>query len=558
MGRVKIGVRKALKVPLTDAPASLTLALGAPGMSPLHRAGLGGLACSLRYIEEAAERNDLKPKDLPGGPWGAGKPPWEITPTQVALHFGDPAKAAEFLRRLFALSFGCGKDGLIRLPGQYGSSGEPPAAVRAELQSGLLSTFLQHGKSRKLGATPKTVEHEPDGLGLPPTIIEYRACEKYDHQGGYSEMADAKGIARKMLRIAGPVSPGAVVRHVAFNADTAVAEPAQRVLPLYFALVGCLAFAGRDERGAPVGILVIPEVHDLTRFVSNRPFMTPRTEQDCRIAGASDAVLQALVRLKVKAKLNIAEIGGAHAMTFRSTPWASQQKSRVATIHIPAADEEALRRFEIAWQLLPARKVARPDKETSGRGRPKVVTERKESFWAESTVRPLVAENLAAGRPWYEGFTRLMVLLDGNNRPLRDKLGYEKKGLHQMTQRADMFTHPGERAVVQAVHEALRSRYGQIADENKGSPVIMKKRWASEYDRWRLAFAGAKTAAQLRTALMDLFSRGGGNRILKDSWEAVLPLLGEKHWQLTRDLALLALPSYAGAGNKGEDDEKHN
>ena len=104
--------------------------------------------------------------------------------------------------------------------------------------------------------------------------------------------------------------------------------------------------------------------------------------------------------------------------------------------------------------------------------------------------------------------------------------------------------HDGEATVVRAVHIALRQRYGQIAADSSGP--TMKKRFAKEYDRWRLGFAGAKTPDQFRNALCDLFSRAGGNAELKIAWPIVLPLLHDSRWSLTRDLALLALASYAG------------
>jgi len=100
---------------------------------------------------------------------------------------------------------------------------------------------------------------------------------------------------------------------------------------------------------------------------------------------------------------------------------------------------------------------------------------------------------------------------------------------------------------VQAVHEAMRMRYGQIADENAGNPVGMKNRMERFRERLRLSLAGAKLEADLRFALMDLFSRGGNNRVLRDGWAIVLPVIRED-WQLARDLGLLALASYAGRG----------
>jgi len=96
----------------------------------------------------------------------------------------------------------------------------------------------------------------------------------------------------------------------------------------------------------------------------------------------------------------------------------------------------------------------------------------------------------------------------------------------------------------------MRRRYGKIAKENESNPIARKKRWSNEYDRWRLAFAGSKTADQFRRALCDLFSRAGVNSVLQEEWQELLPMLASDRWQLTRDLALLGLASYTGTGAK--------
>lgn len=113
--------------------------------------------------------------------------------------------------------------------------------------------------------------------------------------------------------------------------------------------------------------------------------------------------------------------------------------------------------------------------------------------------------------------------------------------------------HPGEESIVRAVHEALRCRYGRIASENTKNPAAMKKRMAREYERLRLAFAGAKTPDTFRHALADLWSRAGSNSVLKEVWPQVLPMLAGDKWQLTRDLALLGLASYQGKGQEDID-----
>ena len=112
---------------------------------------------------------------------------------------------------------------------------------------------------------------------------------------------------------------------------------------------------------------------------------------------------------------------------------------------------------------------------------------------------------------------------------------------------------PGEEAIVHAVHEALRCRYGRIASENTKNPVAMKNRMAREYERLRLAFSGAKTADTMRHALSELWSRAGSNSVLKEVWTQVLPMLTNEKWQLSRDLALIALASYQGKGQEDID-----
>jgi CRISPR-associated protein Cas8a1/Csx13 len=391
---------------------------------------------------------------------------------------------------------------------------------------------------------------------VPGVVVQYKACTYFKHQNGWEEFLDKNGcLVTRTIKVDGPLSPGTVVRHVAFTGDTGAEDPPERMLPLYFALVGCLSLP--VNRG--VAALLVPDVTDLNEFIYDRPAMTPTTATECQIANAADAAFRAQVRVRrsprrsaeVQSRARKAIVGsafpGCYAMTFTPTPWASQQKSRVATIHVEPADDQTLDRYERAATNLPARIVVRTIKESTGKGKQKVTTERNESFRADSIVRPLIAENLALGKKWYAGFIRLMTKINpATDKPYRDQLQFERKGLHDMIADNKMWDEAGERFVVQAVHEALRGRYAQIADENKTNPVAMRNRFSGEYDRWRLAFAGSKTPDQFRKALCDLFSRAGRNSVLQKQWQEVLPMLRVNNWQHARDLALLALCSYQG------------
>jgi CRISPR-associated protein Cas8a1/Csx13 len=539
----------------TSSLTELKMPLFAPGMSLLHRAGLGGLACTLRAMEQQHEVGLLPKSKLPA-PFTDGVPPWGIDEQSVTLRFGKPEKVAEYLKKLFAFAFGIRKDGLITLPGQHAT--EPTAPVLADLQSGLTLTFLQHGKVRQLTKEPTAVSYDPEGEGVPGVVVQYRKCTGFKHQDGWEALVDRHGcLVSGAIKVDGPISPGTVVRHVAYTGDTAAEDPPERMLPLYFALVGCLALP--VNRG--VAALLVPDVANLLDFIYDRPAMTPGKATECQIANAADAALRAQVRVRdnpgrsahVQARgreaLAGSELPGCYAMTFTPTAWASQQKSRVATIYVPPGNDKRLDRFGRALTHLPPRVAVRTVREATGRGRQRSVTERRESFRTDSIVRPLIAENLALGRPWYAGFVRLMTRIDpASGKPYRDRLSFERKGLHAMIADETMWDAAGESIVVRAVHEALRNRYGQIAEENKDNPIAMRNRFSGEYDRWRLAFAGAKTADQFRKALCDLFSRAGSNAVLRKCWQDLLPMLRANIWQHARDLALLGLCSYQGRG----------
>lgn len=537
------------------APDHLTMQLFAPGMSALHRAGLGGLACTLKAMERQYGEGRLAKSKLPAL-FVDGAPPWDIDEQSITLRFGKPEKAGVYLQRLFEFAFAIRKDGLIELPGQHSS--EPMTPLLADIQSGLTLTFLQHGKVRTLAKEPIAVGYNPESDGIPGVIVEYRKCSYFKHQEGWREFLDNKGqFEAGTIKVDGPISPGSVVRHVAFTGPTAAADPPERMLPLYFALVGCVALP--VNRG--VAVLLVPEVESLLDFLFDRPWMTPSSARQAQVPNAADAALQSQVRIRAKNTMRGTAIPGCYAMTFTPTPWASQQKSRVATIHIPGGDEKTLNRFERAFAIMQPRIVARVVKETTGRGKQKTVVEHNESFRADSIVRPVIADNLASGRKWYAGFTQLMTRTNpATNKPYRNQLSFERKGLYKMISDSTMWDQEGEALVVQAVHEAIRQSLGRIRQDTDGQGAkhlsqATKNRWERFRERLRLDLAGAKTQAQVRFVLSDLFSRGGSNSVLRKSWEKVLPVI-RSDWQLARDLGLLALASYAGRGETDSDSEE--
>lgn len=548
------------------APDHLTMKLFAPGMTAMHRAGLGGLACTLKAMERQNEASLLRANQLPG-PVADGIYPWEISDDAVTLKFGKPTQARRYLKTLFGFAFSITRSGLIYLPGQYHS--QPSDAILAALQSGFTLTFLQHGRVRDVAKDVTTVSYDFAGDGVPGLILEYKKCSWFKHQDGWDGLVEKDGsLVTGAIRVDGPISPGTVVRHVAFSSHTGAEDTVERMVPLYFAIVGCLSLP--VNRG--VAALIVPEVDDLLEFLYDRPAMTPSTAMDCQIANAADAAFRAQVRLREsptrqaetrqRARKSMAgsAIPACYAMTFMPTPWASQQKSRVATIHVPSGDDAMLDRYQLALVHLAPRIVTTTVREPVGRGKRKTTTERQESFRSDSVVRPLVAENLALGLKWYAGFVNLMTKKNpATGTPYRDHLHFERKGLHAMIAETKMWDQDGEQLVVEAIHQAMGRRMAQIRSETQGdtSKVLTqatKNRWDRFRERLRISLCGAKKEDDVRFALMDLFSRAGNIPALRGAWQHVLPVV-RQDWRLARDLGLLALASYAGKGDTSAADQ---
>ena len=502
---------------------SLTCDLFAPGMTPLHRAGLGGLVSTLRWI-------DMVP---PGTERLTGR--WAIDERSVTLTWEESGGAKPFFDRLFSLAFQI-QEGLIYLPGQYGEL-PPPLEVRAALHEGLLLSFYDHGPTSRGSETPIDRIYEVD-----EHPVSYRSLPLswYKHQRDGSSLLVRS--LQNQIGLTRTLFPGAIQRH-AGHTTSQVTQGAELVLPLLFAPVGTMALkaGGKkvNDRGSrkfkPGAALLIPDLNTLSEVEYFLPAVIPRNARDCQIANVADAALQAELRLRSRNLLDPRTLSALRCVWCCPTDWNSrlQPPSVVTEVSIYETDT-ALDQFEVAMAVL-----APPSPRQNKKG---------EYFWPKSYARPFIAANLASGRPWYAGFTRLMTAKDETGRKpkaVRDSLKFERGGLHKMTEKIQ-WAHRGEEVIVRAVHEAMRCRYGRISAENARNQVAMKNRMTREYERQRLAFVGAKTADVLRHALADLWSRAGSNSVLRESWPHVLPLLSSEKWQLTRDLALIALASYQG------------
>ncbi len=505
----------------------LELRLTAPGMTPFFRAGLGGLAASLRYIRHR----------VPHVAWPSGS--WTVDSDCVVLEWTGLDGAGPFFERLFELSFRLTPDlGMIHLPGAFGSDVEPLRL--SALQDAIRTTLLQHGKTvRRAG--PGTERHFPHRNGKLITNVQRYAG--YVHQGAWSHIArelDRPPGRAKPIRLAGWGNPGAVHRHIAYP-HTKPSYSVEEALCACFALVGTISY--QQPFG---GVLVVPVPSDLKAFARHRPYLTPRRLTDIFVSGPADAVLSLLCRGSNRAtRAEQSGVSRVVGLSFKSTPWARQQKSRVEVVDVEEVSSTTLARYRQLIRSLPSRVVRRPQSST-----PDADT----YFLVCSALRGFVAGNFARNRAWYEDFGSARDP-SSHDRYLhthrhRDNYGAlwprERTGLRKMID----YLADSESLLVRSIHAAMRTRLDTITVETP-NPAVRKLRLEREQDRWRTALSGARTHEQVRHALADLWSRAGHVSELQERWVEVLPLLREDRWRAARDLALVALASYPESGPNG-------
>lgn len=522
-----------------EAPP-LVVALDSPGMTPMLRCGAGGLAASVRSIARKRGNNT----------WPAavrlGAAEVRVEPRRIVFDWNgaDPAKA---LKELFRESFLVGAEGLIHCVGWDEGGAKLGLATRVRLQSALKRTFLQHGKSTQKKGKPLQRTETVDDQDV---VVEYQPYASFAHQAAWEEVARAARGCH--VALAGWAYPGATERHVTFK-DTRCEYSASQALAGCFAIAGSVCFEV-PRGGGGVLVLLVPD--DLVRFAESRPRVTPRSLAKAVVGGAGDAVLTVQLELRADQEFKgRAGVEAIHGVLLRTTPWARQQKSRVAVLQLGRMPEETLDLFESVSLLLPARVRTQSVEDDDDND------EASGFFMATSALRAFICDNLAVGRAWFDGFATaktteknprfIHYYREGKN--LGALFSEERKGLIVMT---EQHLDETEKALVRSVHLALRQRFGAIANESAANTATMKNRFSAERDRWRYAFSGSKTGEQIRGALSSLWSRAGPNAELQKNWEQILPLLREEKWQLARDLALVALASYQGV--RSEEDVESN
>ncbi len=446
--------------------------------------------------------------------------PAKLQPNSIEIRWeGTPRRLLEWLLpNAFRIDE---NTGMIDLVGMRLSTLE----ARSAIHQAILGTFLQHGRTR--GAIRGDFTHT-FMVDQKPLVLNYAKLEWYSHQTCAEDFLDADDWA-KAVPLVGWLAPGGVIRHNAFK-DTALEEPAQRALLLLFAPVGCFYFNLRSTIKSQKArfALLIPEITNLEDYAYlHRQLHKQSGITELTACGSSDAALRLALHIDGQRRSREISCERCQVFTLGTVPWSTQQKTRTAAISVDLRPHELVRDYSVINTALP-NKVAlgRTNKGEAGK-----------AFIATSVAREHFGDNLAQHRKWYADFAQLM-----SNADTRKVIKFEWEGLNMVVSRMEL--ERAEKVVVEACHEALRRRYGQIKDRAKTERAAIGPLFEREYERRRVGLARCKNASALRQELTDFWSRAGQLKSLQDGWDSVRIMFDKEHWARARDLALLALASY--------------
>jgi CRISPR-associated protein Cas8a1/Csx13 len=472
---------------LARQKGELTIELFSPGMTVLHRVGLAGLWMTLKRFEREKIR-------LKGGSW-------ELHDRRVILHWEGSAKP--YFESLIKQSFRVNRNSLLWFTALGDPMDHPQAAV--VLHNAVLGTFLQHGKTRKADLSSKPTGAVSVEIDENPFTLRYQKVKSYAHQKAFTDLVTKDG-SLAVARLAGWQFPGGIVRHTGFGMDTALEEPAKRLIPLLYTPVGGVYFQIRRFREGvrPLFALVLPEISDLKKYASAREVFLRFGVNDFLASGTADAGWRVLAELHAKRLLSTFGSPTCRVISFGTVPWSKQQKTRVEIFTVNAGTESHLRTFNLCRQSFTPRLVTPQD---------------REPFWNVPQTPELVARNLSEDRPWYAGFGDFVLTDSG----LKDRNGKqlliwhvitahyrsEKRGLNQMVNEA-AFEDEREQILIRACHEAWRRRMGRIGERARKEGASFPDLVRREFERLRVEFSRCKNASAVREALTDFWARAGG------------------------------------------------
>lgn len=489
----------------------LTLDLNNPRYTPLHRAGVAGLAMSLMGCQITGLL-------------------WQLTPFSITLSWEGSDHDA--LEALFRTAFQLSENGLIYLPG-LGLTNN--SAEQYLVHEGLLGTFLQHNKFVKaLGVQQVNLDFEDDQ----PRVFKYKALSWYITQSFWQEVVDREGnLIDGLVPVASWLYPGATARHASLGQVTAHRELAVDALVLAFAPIGCCYYRLRSQFHGKQAqyALVVPEVKNLESYAQARQGgYRIRAYGDLWATGASDAGLRFLLWGMGQKVSDSFGVRGCEVVTFGNVAWNSQQKTRTAVTPVMLADR-VHQIYQLCKDSFPNKTVTLPSGEV---------------FYPGSLARELVTENLAAGRYWFAGLARL-------SSDQWKQLLFERQGVKQMIGKVT-WDDEIEQRLVDAVQQALARHYAKVAKsvQFESHPDSYQARLSAAFSRaftsLRSEILRCKSGESFGHFLSQFLTSQGSVSAVQGYERRLLALASNSQtWQKAQDLALMAMAGYQGRQQPG-------
>lgn len=568
------------------------------GMGTLERAGLAGLYLTLQGADEWAANEDTNTGEQARNLKDSFQP-WDLThASELTLDWNgdDPLKPFTALVK-WAWQV---REGVFFFPGIHRTLAERNNRYRrVPTHNGILSTFLQHNKTRPKVAAPKDEEGD---LVVPlddNTTIEIpRFPIVQDSDNGKPNDPQQYKVIGNILSgketLSSAYYPGIAPR---FQPDKGWTGSSSQAVLLLFAPLACLflelprnriTLKQGKQQSSPNYAAVIPDIVDLPGYASAWPQLHRQLQErfdKIRCKSTEDAALRvAFEYATISTRKVVTRLGATptlYVFCMGRTPYQRKDTtlSKIQMIRKQIVDIRpqpvALRRYQKLMAYMDNRTV------------PVARIDAAQKNGASHHVRTLsgrgrIAEKLVEGRAWY---TDLFVPTDWErdtlewereryNERREDKISSqqlwrehlqrqpEKEALMALTKDSSMYDNPEtEMILTQVIHdmmatlfrkerEAIKSR-STLKEDSPEFEERRKKREDDLVDDLYRSFSQAQTRDLFRQALMGWLTKGGTHKTIREHRKEIWDFVNHPYnWKKARDLALLSLITYESRSPK--------
>jgi len=544
--------------------ASMEFGLYFPGMTTFHRAGLGGLASTLKCLVDdlRAEPIRLKRDQIPGirprqtiDSW-LSSPPFEILEDRVILYTGEGEDKAEFLKRLYEYAFQA-NNGMFYMPGQLpyndrypsGSNPQKDAMDLIMVQSrAIITTFYQHQNMFKASESSKSLERvvlfDPSGNASDKIEIKSRSVSRYrHHQEAWKYLIDEEKIADKGVPVNQAIIPGAV-NNLGGTESFNVHLPLHLAVPSHFAIVGCISHTLQGS----TGFIVVPDVTDLAVFAKVRSEMMPNDPGRMHVSGWSDAALLGCTQCLPILHAQNADLpfDKMQVMIIKKT-FSDNQKYRFETFEIRNITKDKLTLFQAAKaEFKPVYAEMKKPQSNGATHVPKI-----------NMALNVVSENIALSRPWWFNIEKVWNNTDGEivqGGPVMILRKKDRQGLLNVLKRSTEMLEYGtsyeDRCLMLAIGCGIRRALTQVYKDYRGyGREAMHNKSNGVIDEMYRKIKRAPSPVALRFAIQETINSNLGYtpRPPREVKEGALKSLSrpDTKWKEICSLAIAAFGLYA-------------